>query len=182
MNTIRPKNELRYVSDISNLVALIVLQIKQEFKNIELERVKTNNELIVFIMELIEAGIVQDKVISKRLIGKLDKNKLVLDIFEAMFESITEEDKRQIEDKIQFILDNKVLRRNNFFFSVLKKSGKTCTHLFCCLSQNFVSNTIQNHIPFVSTLPSSVTQLVAAKLCSEIGLSTKIIVLILLFL
>jgi hypothetical protein len=181
MQTIRPKNELRYVSDISNLVALIVLQIKQEFKNIELEKVKTNNELIVFIMELIEAGIVQDKVISKKLIIKLDKNRLVLDIFEAMFESISEEDKRQIEDKIQFILDNKVLRRN-IFFSVLKKSGKTFTHLFCCLSQNFISNTIQSQIPFISAMPSSVTQLVVAKLCSEIGLSTKIIVLILLFL
>jgi Asp-tRNA(Asn)/Glu-tRNA(Gln) amidotransferase B subunit len=124
MNTVRAKNDLRYISDVSNLVALIVLKIKDEFKNIELEKVKKNNELIVFIMELVEAGIIQDKIISKKLIAKLDKNKLVLDIFEAMFSSLTEDDKSEIEDKIQFILNNKVLRRNSFFFRFLRNLAR----------------------------------------------------------
>jgi hypothetical protein len=67
-------------------------------------------------MELIEAGIIVDKVISKKLIAKLDKNKLVLDIFEALFESITEDEKREIEDKIQTFLDAGIIRTNFFLF------------------------------------------------------------------
>jgi 6-phosphogluconate dehydrogenase len=114
MNAVRPKNDLKYVSDVSNLVSLIVLKIKDEFKNTELDKVKKNQELIQFIMQLVESGIVEDKIISKKLIQKLDKNQLVIDIFEAMFESITEEDKREIEDKMQFIINNRLLRSNFF--------------------------------------------------------------------
>jgi hypothetical protein len=61
---------------------------------------------------------------------------------------------------------------------VLEKS----TRVFCCLAQNYVSNTIQSQIPIVATLPSSVTQLIVAKLAMSAGLSMKVIVLILLFL
>jgi hypothetical protein len=115
MNSLRPKNDLRYISDISNLVALIVLRVKEEFKHIEIDKVKANHELIVFIMELIDVGVILDEVISKKLVKKLDKNQLVLDIFEAMFPELTDDEKKSIEGAIQFILNNKVLRSNNFF-------------------------------------------------------------------
>jgi hypothetical protein len=120
MNQIKPKHDLRYISDVSQLVGLVVLQIKEEFKNVDLNKIKQDNELIVFTMNLIEAGIIVDKIISKKLIQKLDKNKLVLDIFEAMFETITDDDKIYIEKQIQFILNNKLLRSNNLFLRLFR--------------------------------------------------------------
>jgi 6-phosphogluconate dehydrogenase (decarboxylating) len=116
MEAVKLKGELRYISDVSNLVSLIVLQIKDNFKNVDLEKLRRNGGLVKFVMELIEAGIIVDKVISKKLIAKLDKNKLVIDIFEALFESITEDEKREIEDKIQTFLDAGIIRTNFFLF------------------------------------------------------------------
>jgi hypothetical protein len=116
MEAVKLKGELRYISDVSNLVSLIVLQIKDNFKNVDLEKLRRNGGLVKFVMELIEAGIIVDKVISKKLIAKLDKNKLVIDIFEALFESITEDEKREIGDKIQTFLDAGIIRTNFFLF------------------------------------------------------------------
>jgi Zn-finger domain-containing protein len=107
MNALRPKNDLRYISDVSNLVALIVLRIKEEFKNIDLVSLKKNNELLVFIMELIECGVIQ-----------------------VMFGTLTEEDIKDIDNKIQFILNNKVLRRSNFFFRFVGRCWKRVRGFF----------------------------------------------------
>jgi hypothetical protein len=117
MEAVKLKGELRYISDVSNLVSLIVLQIKDNFKNVDLEKLRRNGGLVKFVMELIEAGIIVDKVLSKKLIAKLDKNKLVIDIFEALFESITEDEKREIGDKIQTFLDAGIIRTNFFLLS-----------------------------------------------------------------
>jgi hypothetical protein len=130
MNQIKPKHDLRYISDVSQLVGLVVLQIKGEFKNVDLNKIKQDNELIVFTMNLIEAGIIVDKIISKKLIQKLDKNKLVIDIFEAMFETITEDDKIYIEKQIQFILNNKLLRNNNFFLRFFRNLYRRVRNYF----------------------------------------------------
>jgi hypothetical protein len=129
MDSVKPRHDLRYISDVSNLVALIVLKIKEKYGNVDIATIKKNKQLIVFIMELIEAGVIQDKLISKKLVDKLDKNKLVVDIFEATFGNLTEDDMKQIEDDIQFILNNKLIPKKSFFFRLLRRLAvRVCTY------------------------------------------------------
>lgn len=50
------------------------------------------------------------------------------------------------------------------------------------MSQNFVSNSVQNQIPIVNGIPNSLTQIIISKLLCEFGVSMKIVTVILLFL
>lgn len=119
MDRVKPKNDLRFICDVSNLVGLIVLKIKEDYKNIDINSIKKNSELIFYIMRLIDAGAIDDRIISKKLINKLDKNKLVMDIFEALYGKLSPEDIADIEDKISLAINHKIVQRRNFFFRFL---------------------------------------------------------------
>jgi hypothetical protein len=102
------KGKLRKSKEISDMVSLITLLVKEEFKHLDLKDYKVHNDLVLFIMSHVEE---KSQGLSKKTRKSIDKNELVALIFREIYgEDITDEDLRRISDAIEFILDRKLIK------------------------------------------------------------------------
>ena len=114
----KAKNKLQFQKQISDVVCLLVLELKEEYKNLNIDDLKQSHDLILQVMEKIDKRI-EDKTLSKKTVNKVDKNDLVVQIFKGLFPDLSGNDIVFIEETIEFIINNKLIK-SNFFFKCLK--------------------------------------------------------------
>lgn len=122
------KGQLKKRKEISDMVALINLEVKENFKNIKLEDCKLSNDLLLFIMHQVE---LKCKDLSRKTLKSLDKNEIVRLIYIELFEKLSPEDETFVENSIEFIITNKLIAVNNW---VIKRAVKS---FFACLVSRF---------------------------------------------
>ena len=98
LSYIKPKNTLHASCQKSDLCDAIISRV-QSIANYEAHR--SNNELLIFIMNCVE------NTISSK---KIDKKVLVLEIFSKLFPSVPVEEIEMLGDTIDFICNNNLIQ------------------------------------------------------------------------
>ena len=80
-------------------------------------------------MELVDACLLDTKLINASTAKKLDKNQLVLEVVKILFPNITTAELNEIQQKIDFIIDNKLIKDPNFFSQVGKSLGSVVIYV-----------------------------------------------------
>lgn len=125
LEKVLPRNNLIITAEYSRLVALLVEKIKEEFKNLDLNEVKKDAiNLIIFVADLVEYSI-QEKLMSKKVSKKINKNELVIDVVKCLFPSLTEAEIIQFQNLLQFAIDSKLIKKNNTCRAVFDFLGRT---------------------------------------------------------
>lgn len=112
---LQPKNKLKELARKNELFDMIVEKIL-EIK--DYTSLKFDNELLVFVCNCIENGLYKKK---KKY--KLDKKTLCLEIYHKVF-TLTEKEKEQISNSIEFLCQNKMID----ITPVFKKYGTILLH------------------------------------------------------
>ena len=97
---IKPKNSLlrdKRFGDIKD----VILKRLQEFQNID--KYKFNNEFLSLACTLIEHLVLKG--------DKINKKELLLEVYDVLFPNISIEDKQQISTNVEFLLDNKQIKK-----------------------------------------------------------------------
>ncbi len=97
---IQPKYSLLSDKRFSD-VKEIILKRLQEFQNID--KYKFNNEFLSLACSLIEHLVKKD--------DKINKKELLLTIYDVLFPNISLEDKQQISSNVEFLLDNRQIKK-----------------------------------------------------------------------
>jgi hypothetical protein len=97
---IQPKNSLLRDKRFCEIKDIILKRL-QEFPNVT--NYKFNNEFLSFSMTLIE------HLVKKT--DKISKKELLLEIFDVLFPELTLEEKQQISTNVEFLLDNKQIKK-----------------------------------------------------------------------
>ena len=101
---IQPKNTLLSDKRFAD-VKEIILKRLQEFPNID--KYKFNNEFLSLACSLIEHLVHKD--------DKINKKELLLSIYDILFTEISLEDKQQISNNVEFLLDNKQIKKVSYY-------------------------------------------------------------------
>ena len=97
---IQPKNSLLSDKRFGDIKEIILKRL-QEFQNID--KYKFNNEFLSLACSLIEHLVKKD--------DKINKKELLLSIYDVLFPNISLEDKQQISSNVEFLLDNKQIKK-----------------------------------------------------------------------
>jgi len=128
MQNVKPKNSLKTKLSVSSLVQIIVSKIKEDFKNIDFDTIRNDANAILYLMELVEACLSDSTIIDPKTAQKLSKTDLVLQIVKILFPSITPAELTDIQSKIEFILENNLVKSvtSTSFFSTATKVLNSC--------------------------------------------------------
>ena len=112
---LHPKNKLKELARKTELFNIIVEKIEgiKDFNSL-----KFDNELLVFVCNCIENGLH-----NKNKKYKLDKKLLCLEIYQKVF-TLTEKEKEQISNSIEFLCQNKMID----IIPIFKKYGTIFIH------------------------------------------------------
>jgi hypothetical protein len=110
----KAKGKLRKQNEVANLVSLVTLGIKEEFKNLRLSEHKLNNDLLLFIMNDVEDKC--ETCLSKKTRKAIDKNELVILIYKEIFDDnqVSDQDIANINANMEFIIDSKLIKVTNW--------------------------------------------------------------------
>jgi hypothetical protein len=97
---IQPKTSLLSDKRFADIKEIILKRL-QEFAN--LDKYKFNNEFLSLACSLIE------HLVKKK--DKINKKELLLSIYDVLFPEINLEDKQQISSNVEFLLDNKQIKK-----------------------------------------------------------------------
>jgi hypothetical protein len=141
-------------------------------------------------MTFIENEITEGKYSKKH--EDFDKSKILQDILISVFGDLNETELKWLENTIQHIVDNKLVKKNPYFkrLQLVKKNSyyiiKTSIKIINYSIKIIFNERVQKTIPMLGQIPihglTSLNQLVVYSLASEIGLSYKVVMIILLFL
>jgi hypothetical protein len=106
----KPKNTLFLKSSLSNLINVIVQKFNDEFKNVDIDSIKKDSNTILYLMEVIDECLITPSIINNKVASKVDKNDLLMNVFKRLFPNITESELADIQETVQFILDNKLIK------------------------------------------------------------------------
>lgn len=106
------KNSAKNVMLKNELIAFIITEI-QKIPNYQ--ELKNNLELIRFVCNMLENLITNNK-------ENIDKKQTVIEIISQLFCSFSEDDKKAISNQVQFLFDNKFIKK----VSTVKKLKKRC--------------------------------------------------------
>jgi hypothetical protein len=96
-----------------------VLTLKEEYKNLDINDLKTDYELIICVAKLIEKKI-KDKSVSKSTARRLDKADLLKCVFQSLFEDITDSDMAHINKGLEFCIDQKIIGQDSLFLKLYR--------------------------------------------------------------
>lgn len=114
-----PKNNLAITAEYSKIVALLCERIRKDFENLDLNDVKKDSiNLIIFIADLVELSI-DEKLLSKKVAKKINKNELVLDVVKCLFPNLSEHEIVQFQNMLQFAIDSKLIKKKGHCSMVL---------------------------------------------------------------
>jgi hypothetical protein len=99
LKLVKPMNSLL----LQQQVIQIITHVKKEFDGIDFATLKHDEQFILHVCEIVE-NIFTDKRIKKR------KKELVMKIISGIIPELTDADKREIGDKIEFLHSNNVIK------------------------------------------------------------------------
>jgi hypothetical protein len=100
LKLVKPMNSLL----LQQQVIQIITHVKKEFNGIDFATLKYDEQFILHVCEIVE-NIFTDKRIKKR------KKELVMKIICGIIPELTDEDKREIGEKIEFLHSNNVIKK-----------------------------------------------------------------------
>ena len=106
LSYVKPQNELKTDLYLSQLKSLIILKVNE--MNNEQTNFNGNHELLKFVCSCVENGLVE-KYEKKK---KTDKKKVVIEIFDTIF-NLPDEEKLKLSDTIDFLISNKLVQKVN---------------------------------------------------------------------
>jgi len=107
LSYVKPQNQLKRDLYLSQLKSHIILKVN-EMNNDEVKNFKGNHELLKFVCSCVENGLVE-KYEKKK---KTDKKKVVIEIFDTIF-NLPDEEKLKLSDSIDFLISNKLVEKVN---------------------------------------------------------------------
>ena len=122
----KPKHTLKLKISLSNLIKELTNKIKSDFCEIDLELVKKDINLLVYLISLIDEALATKEIIDRKVSSKLDKNELLTIVLKNLFPGITDDELADLNSAVQFILDNKLNKKK----SVIIKTIKRCFKIF----------------------------------------------------
>jgi hypothetical protein len=141
-------------------------------------------------MNFIENEIAESKYTKKD--ADFDKPKILHDILVSTFGDLTESEQKWLENQVKHLIDNNLVKKTLVLkgYNLLKKNSytiiKTSIKIINYSIKIIFNERVQSTIPLLGQIPihglTSLNQLVVYSLASEIGLSMKVIAIILLFL
>jgi hypothetical protein len=121
MKKVKPKNSLLRKLCVSDLIVNVSGDVKVEFQNLDFNTLRRDRNAILYLMERVNEYVDDQEKIDKKVAKKLDKNLLVVEIVKMLFPNITAEEIKEIEEVIQDVLDNKLIKKHkNFFLRITK--------------------------------------------------------------
>ena len=120
MLTTLPKNSLKVKISLSSVVTKITDKIKSEIKDINLDEVKKDIEIIVYIMKLIDEALSNNEIVDKNVSKKICKNELLTVVLKQLFQNISDEELSDFDSKIEFILNNNIIKKKSIILKQLK--------------------------------------------------------------
>jgi hypothetical protein len=120
----KPRNSLLVKKMFADLIAVIVEEVKDEFKNLSIEDVKQDMNFILFVMEKIDNKSENKNIVNPKIKDKIDKNALVVEIVKQLLPKVVQSELDAINYAMDFILSNKVIKKKSQFFeSAIKFLG-----------------------------------------------------------
>ena len=120
----KPRNSLLLKKQSSDVVSFLVLQIKENFKNLDLDlHVRDDPELVVFLMGAINEICSDTSTVDKKIKERIDKTELLIQVVGCVWPDLTEDELERIKQLITFASENKMVKKKRFqkFFSRLGK-------------------------------------------------------------
>lgn len=114
------KGKLKKEKEIADMIQLILLDVKENFKNVKLDEKKLDNELLLFIMHQVELRC--KELLSKKTLKSIDKNDVTRSIYSSLFSEMSQEELDNVTNNIEFILTNKLIQVNNW---IIKKTVRS---------------------------------------------------------
>ena len=124
---VKPKNALLQKQLYSKIFKELFSQLAS-FENYE--TLKNDNEYVVMATNLLELLTDVQKKHFKSL--KIDKKKLVVDVYDSLF-NLTEEERLNLEERIQFIYDNGLIKKISTSRLLKKKFNQIVSTQFSLL-------------------------------------------------
>jgi len=118
MSSVKPKNSLLSKTQLANLISFIVLEVKDQFKNLSLTDLKQDINLVLFVAEKVEAYCKDNKTISASTLASIDKNDLVVQVFIALFPDLSDSEKTFVQNTLEFIISSNLIQTTE---SIIKK-------------------------------------------------------------
>jgi len=97
---IQPKNSLLRDKTFNDVKELVLKRL-QEFQNID--KYKFNNEFLSLACSLLEHLVKKEH--------KINKKELLLEVYDVLFPNLTMDEKQQISINVEFLLDNKQIKK-----------------------------------------------------------------------
>ena len=124
----KAKHSIKLKKEIADSVNLIILRLKEEYKNLDINDLSKSNDLVLQVMELVEE-LSNKGDLSKKTVKSLNKNELVVQIFQSLFPDLVAEDLGHIEEMMQFIINSKLLKHSGLWGKVKKPLKFFCSIL-----------------------------------------------------
>jgi hypothetical protein len=109
--TTKPKNSLKVKVSLNSVVSIIIEKIKSEVIDLDIDLIKKDVQILVYIMELVDEAIDNQEIIDKSTKKKIDKNQLLTVIIKRLFPNITDEELSNFDPIIEFLLNNNLIEK-----------------------------------------------------------------------
>lgn len=120
----KPKNSLKLKVSLSSVVSLIVDKIKFDVKDLDIDIIKKDIEILVYIMELVDEALSNKDIIDQSTSKKIDKTELLTIILKKLFPSISDEELSNFDPMIEFILNNRLIKKPDIIIATILKCSK----------------------------------------------------------
>ena len=120
MVNLKLKKSLAKENYVNQLVLKGTCQVKEV---VDYENQKTNPQLIQDLMQFIENEIAESKYTKKD--SEFDKPKILEDILISVYSNLDDLEKKWLENQIQHIIDNKLVKKKTLLlkgYNLLKKT------------------------------------------------------------
>lgn len=115
MDYVQVKNSLKNKKAVDDIVNIIINKIKADL-NVDVN-LKNSMELLHLVVTLIENLIDNKNKSDKKKVNKLN---VLHDIYNKLFGSLTQQDLALINQNIEYLLDNKLIKRYSFLKRIYK--------------------------------------------------------------
>lgn len=115
MDYVQVKNSLKNKKAVDDIVNIIINKIKADL-NVDVN-MKNSMELLHLVVTLIENLIDNKNKSEKKKVNKLN---VLHDIYNKLFGSLTQQDLALINQNIEYLLDNKLIKRYSFLKRIYK--------------------------------------------------------------
>jgi hypothetical protein len=111
------KNSLLVKKLFADMIADIVSETREQFKNLDIDDLKKDLDLIKHIMENIDF---KSAELKSKVRAQLDKNAVLLVIVKQLFPNINDAEVDAIQYVVRFILENKVIKKKGLINTGIK--------------------------------------------------------------